>query len=140
MQYPSRIVGINFRGKETKAFVKLAKSGTEVLLKREPENPYDANAIQVWMAGELVGEAPEPVTLGDLPGVGDDYRQSLRQLSQGELEELGLIFVGFIPAVDNSGFAAWLDEGKDATAHTALDGGLELILDDEPQAAATEVA
>jgi hypothetical protein len=47
------IVGMKFRG--TEALVKELPNGEPLDLKREPENPADGRAVQVWARGQHVG-------------------------------------------------------------------------------------
>lgn len=51
------IVGTNHTGKE--AFVNGLKTGTAVVLVREPRNQYDPMAIAVYIGGERVGYIPK---------------------------------------------------------------------------------
>lgn len=47
------IVGMKHRGTET--FVKEMAHGEQIELIREPTNPYDRNAVQVWACGQHLG-------------------------------------------------------------------------------------
>lgn len=50
------LVGTHFRGSEAKQIVNaLAVGDTAFTFEREPDNEYDANAIQVYHSGEHVG-------------------------------------------------------------------------------------
>jgi hypothetical protein len=51
------IVGMNFRKAED--FVKSLPTGIEATLVREPQNPFDANAVAVWINGRHVGYVPK---------------------------------------------------------------------------------
>lgn len=51
------IVGMQFRNAE--AVVKALADGEPVTLIREPSNPFDTNAIQVWVDGKHVGYIPK---------------------------------------------------------------------------------
>ncbi|HEY6029953.1 MAG TPA: HIRAN domain-containing protein [Gaiellaceae bacterium] len=53
-----RITGTNFRTEEDRQALRAAKVGDPVTLEREPKNPYDANAVRVWIAGRHVGFVP----------------------------------------------------------------------------------
>ncbi len=53
--YP--IVGARHR--ETEAFLRGLPESEPLLLKREPTNEYDKNAIQVWARGTHVGYIPK---------------------------------------------------------------------------------
>lgn len=54
--YP--IVGARHRGDAQKLLDSLP-TGEPLILKREPSNPYDHNAIQVWARGQHVGYIPK---------------------------------------------------------------------------------
>lgn len=54
-----KLVGTHFRGIDAKACVSAFEKGTLVSLRREPENEYDPNAIQV-----LYGPPAEPLHVG----------------------------------------------------------------------------
>lgn len=50
------VVGTHFRGSEAKQAVNALVVGeTDFQFEREPDNEYDANAIQVIHAGEFIG-------------------------------------------------------------------------------------
>ena len=51
------IVGMNFT--KTESFVAGVKPGARVVLVREPNNAYDANAVAVWIEGRKVGFIPK---------------------------------------------------------------------------------
>ncbi len=51
------IVGMNHRGSED--FVKSLPAGVDATLVREPQNPFDANAVAVWIGGRHVGYVPK---------------------------------------------------------------------------------
>lgn len=46
-KFQAAVVGVNFRGADAKEVVKSLSVGDNLALAREPNNPYDANAIRV---------------------------------------------------------------------------------------------
>lgn len=50
--FTTKLVGINFRPEEVKELVKALEPGDVLALEREPDNPYDPNAIRVLDADE----------------------------------------------------------------------------------------
>ena len=49
------VVGMHFRGAEAKATVAAFEPPVALRLEREPENPYDANAIKVYYGDQHIG-------------------------------------------------------------------------------------
>lgn len=49
-------VGLNFRPREAKFRAEQLTEGETLRLVREPENPYDPNAVQVWAAAHETSE------------------------------------------------------------------------------------
>jgi hypothetical protein len=49
------VVGMHFRGVRAQQIVSALSEGDLLTLDREPENPYDANAIRVLYAEEHIG-------------------------------------------------------------------------------------
>ena len=49
------VVGMHFRGAEAKEYVSAMREGEVLTLEREPENPYDQNAIKVFASGIWLG-------------------------------------------------------------------------------------
>ena len=56
MKISTMLVGVNFRPKATKVTVEYLRSGDILRLEREPDNPYDINAIHVMKDGAEVAE------------------------------------------------------------------------------------
>lgn len=52
MNFLSPLMGVNFRGEEIRELVKALPIGTTFSLERDPNNEYDANAIQVIYSHE----------------------------------------------------------------------------------------
>lgn len=52
------IVGTQFTGL-SEAFMASLKSGSSALLVREPANPYDPNAVAVYVDGKRIGYVPK---------------------------------------------------------------------------------
>lgn len=51
----SEIRGLRFRGPEAKSLVSMLRPGDPVGLVREPQNEYDANAVQMIVQGTFIG-------------------------------------------------------------------------------------
>lgn len=51
------IVGMNWRP-GARELLDRADAGTQLTLKREPDNKYDKNAVQVWLGEHNVGYLP----------------------------------------------------------------------------------
>lgn len=61
MQIFTTLAGLNFRPASAKAAVDELEIGQEMTLEREPENPYDSNAVRVIDPGseEFIGFIPK---------------------------------------------------------------------------------
>lgn len=59
MEIYTTLAGLNFRPVSAKEAVDNLTIGDEVTLVREPENPYDANAVQVHAGDEFIGFIPK---------------------------------------------------------------------------------
>lgn len=55
MQFTSPLMGASFRPAEVKEQIKLLEVGDTLVLERDPENQYDANAIKILKNGEFLG-------------------------------------------------------------------------------------
>lgn len=62
-----------------KALVQFIPFQAQLLLRREPENQYDPNAIQVWIAPQAFPESVEDQLQVDLMGFGMDLAQFREQ-------------------------------------------------------------
>lgn len=58
------LVGVNFRPREAKDIVTELEPGDNVLLRREPSNAYDSNAIKVLVDIGKGGDGPNEVHIG----------------------------------------------------------------------------
>jgi hypothetical protein len=120
------LVGMHFRP-PAKQMVNCLPSGTLLRLQAEPENPYDPQALQVWVASSLIPESQWEGLIEALQGTGFSLEDLLGQeewhlgyvaRSGGKpLEKAGL-------AAGNAEFAAALAEHPDAMASLGvhLDG------------------
>lgn len=54
----TKLVGVGFRPKEDRDIAKALKEGDALVLRREPGNEHDANAIQVLSHGTFIGYIP----------------------------------------------------------------------------------
>jgi hypothetical protein len=83
------IVGAHFRP-PAKAILQTLDGGAPLILRREPENPYDPNAIAVWVTSHTLSTFADLDALAsNLPFFGHELEQVLNQ------EEWHL---GYIPA------------------------------------------
>ena len=88
------IVGMNHRKSEE--FVAALQPGAEATLVREPSNPFDPNAIAVWIDGKHVGYIPKKqnVTLAAFIDL------NAKQMFQMATDEIGGMKVAkSIPAI-----------------------------------------
>lgn len=70
--YPNvAVVGARFRGADAVALCRTIALGTELRLKREPDNPYDPNAIKVMFHDQHIGY----VERGQAAWIADDLDQ-----------------------------------------------------------------
>lgn len=53
------LVGTKYRGQEMVALLASLPQGEPLELRREVGNRYDANAVQVWARGHLIGYVPK---------------------------------------------------------------------------------
>lgn len=53
------LVGTKYRGAEMLALLAALPQGEPLELRREAGNKYDANAVQVWARGYLIGYVPK---------------------------------------------------------------------------------
>jgi len=78
--FTAPVVGMHFRP-PAKAILKFLQSGAALTLHREPENPYDANAVMVFVN---IDEIPEELHQ-DLNDTAEPYGFSLAELlGQGD--------------------------------------------------------
>lgn len=54
-EWNSWLMGANFRDPSAKEVVKALAIGEQLTLKRDPENQFDPNAIQVWAGDTWIG-------------------------------------------------------------------------------------
>lgn len=59
MHLNTKIVGARHRGEDALKFAMSAEPGDEYTLERDPQNPYDANAIRVMGYGVFIGFIPK---------------------------------------------------------------------------------
>lgn len=117
MEIETKIVGINFRGKEARNRVNSAQADEEVLLKQEPENPYDAGAIAVYLPNQLDPTLP-PLHVGYIPKTDNPIINSLwGQLDRAFIRFTGadnLMVVLYDEPVDESGCEAEAEDAGEA--------------------------
>jgi hypothetical protein len=53
------LVGTKYRGKEMLDLLASLPSGEPLFLRRDPDNEYDPNAVQVWARGHHIGFIPK---------------------------------------------------------------------------------
>ncbi len=49
------LVGLKFRPEEARRHFAALPNGSPLVLKREPTNPHDRNAVQVWSGDVMIG-------------------------------------------------------------------------------------
>ena len=68
-KYLTNLAGLAFRPAEAKDIVKMLRPGMQLTLEREPENPWDENAIRVfayvWPGSERLVEDLEDLERGE---------------------------------------------------------------------------
>lgn len=64
MLFQAALMGANFRPKETREVLVGLPTGQELSLEREPENPYDPNAVKVIFDAGTGDSGPKPIFLG----------------------------------------------------------------------------
>jgi len=89
--FPTYVVGANFRPSEARALIKRLAIGDSLYLKREPGNPYDSNAVMVFAQDEN----EDRVHIGYVP---KDDNPVIAQMLDEELE----------PTVEITSFAGTL--------------------------------
>jgi len=82
------IVGAHFRP-PAKALLSILPSGTPLVARPEPENPYDANAIAVWLASANIPHTADEALAEAAAGYGFTV-ESIREVAEWHL--------GYIPA------------------------------------------
>lgn len=86
------IVGARFRPPAKEVLDNLS-SGTKLLLRRQPDNPYDMNAVQVLLP------------------LDQDHGETVNTLIQGaEVDMSEPLHLGFIPRGDAVEVAKWMDK------------------------------
>lgn len=109
------IVGAHFRP-PAKALLGVLPMGTKLTLFPEPTNPYDANAVQILLDGQDIGDTISDATIADaIIGTG---------WSPEEVRE-GVLHLGYIPKTE----AVWLQAKVPAKG---LDGTLAFSMDGKP--------
>lgn len=106
--YP--LVGQRFRPPAV-ALCQILPSGAKLSLRREPDNPYDPNAIQVWLdPAEIPSEA-----LGELQLLAQGYGWTVPEI-QAQHHQLGYIAREFATVL-----APQLDSGQAFAAALSFD-------------------
>ena len=72
------IVGMHFRP-PAKAIMQVLPAGAPLRLEREPENPYDRNAIKVWIRSSTIPESQYETLDSLAAGHGIELREILAQ-------------------------------------------------------------
>lgn len=97
-----------------KALIKRLPTGTQLELVREPENPYDPNAIQVWVAPAVLPEDQRAEFEMELAGWGKTLEEFL---------EAPQWMLGFVAKETAANIAGLMDrEGASASATFSVSG------------------
>lgn len=118
------MVGMHFRP-PAKAVLEQLPAGTELWIKREPENPHDANAVAVLLPGFAKGEK-----FGDL-------HDGLKATGQwGEEMFTNPLHLGYVDSAKTGMariFSEAIAEHPDSAGNPYLIGKLTFALDGKPQ-------
>lgn len=117
-QFTTLLVGAHFRPPAKQVLAHLP-AGASLLFEFEDENPYDANAVKVFVLPESIPDSEFPVLEVELPEAGVTLEQ---------LMSSGPIWLGYIPASGGKPLA------KARAAEPELIGNAEFrsILDNGP--------
>ena len=99
-QYLTNLAGLYFRPAESKDVVKMLRPGMQLDLEREPNNPWDANAIKVFAL--VVDGTTTPLHI-DAPAA--EHEQAERH------------FIGYVEKLVNAPLARDMDEGMVTICH-----------------------
>lgn len=80
----SKIVGTNFKDPIVRSLLGVLKHGHTLILKREPDNKFDSNAIAIWVM--VTGEMRDALSKGEGVTLPDEGTE---------------IHMGYIPRIDN---------------------------------------
>lgn len=105
-QLTSLLVGTHFHP-PAKALLAHLPSGTPVVLRAEPENPYDEKAISVWLDVPAVFQSASQARLDELEGALIEYGSGLADLAKqnGGLHMLGHVAATGGKPLRDTGFA-----------------------------------
>lgn len=101
-KYLTNLAGLSFRPAESKDVVKMLRPGMQLDLEREPNNPWDANAIQVFAL--VRADTTIPLEIEDL-GHGEPEGYAERH------------FIGYVEKLVNAPLARDMDEGLTFICH-----------------------
>lgn len=87
-----RVNGTQYRGLDSH-FYESCSVGDSVILKREPNNPYDKNAIAVILNGSHIGYIPKKEAAARLTPILDAGREYLAEVSQISPRKKRIYFV-----------------------------------------------
>jgi single-stranded-DNA-specific exonuclease len=81
--FPTKIMGVSFEGRQD--IVAGLKAGTMLQLERQPQNPFDSNAIAVWFGNLQLGFLRKEIAkhLAPLIDGGADYRVRAEHITGG---------------------------------------------------------
>ena len=104
------IVGARFRPPAS-GLLSVLGAGSKLLVRREPDNQYDANALQVLVRHEVLDELPNQQLQSAVEGFGFTTNGDGRVCDPVSQQELpGPIHLGYIPRGDAEMLAASFDE------------------------------
>ncbi len=132
------LVGMHFRP-PAKIILGALPSGTTLYLKPEPENPYDENAVAVYVKSESIPEEQQTFISGALPGAGFTIEEVM---AQPEWHLGYLAATGGKPLLKNPEYSgnlafgeairAKLANSSDCPANLAFDGAGQAIVTFQP--------
>ncbi len=88
--FNTKVVGVTFEGRQD--LVAGLEPGSELALVRDPENPYDRNAVRVQLGALHIGFIKAPIAARIAPNIdaGERYRAEVRHVTGGGTRSVGV--------------------------------------------------
>ena len=88
--FNTKLVGVTFEGRQD--LVAGLAPGAALSLERDPANPYDANAVGVWLGGLQLGFIKKEIAARIAPNIdaGERYRAEVRHVTGGGTRSTGV--------------------------------------------------
>jgi len=116
------IVGARFRPPAA-GVLSVLPSGASLLVRREPSNAYDVNALQVLVVRETLAGLPQPQLLAAIEGFGFTLTDVPGEIVTNDYARQALEFplhLGYVPRVEAATLAPLFDRAGQAEVRAEL--------------------